>query len=228
MPTLSAYLGHAHVNDTFWYLSATPELLHAGTQYLDADREEKHRHNADLHDSPEKHHGGQQEGKGDACEGEPEASEYGLPNDHEHDAKRDTADGLAGEIHRPLPMCAGEPSAEPAQVSHRDLSPSEQYRRNHDREQELPRHRSKASELSQQPGPCDQRCARLPREEQHVQVTGFVARHALIGEEAMVVDRVPLELFFDRGGSLSVVSPAVFADAGRGARRRSLALLRRS
>ena len=26
MPTLSAYLGHAHVNDTFWYLSATPEL----------------------------------------------------------------------------------------------------------------------------------------------------------------------------------------------------------
>lgn len=42
MPTLSAYLGHAHVNDTFWYLSATPELLHAVTQYLDTDREEKH------------------------------------------------------------------------------------------------------------------------------------------------------------------------------------------
>jgi len=42
MPTLSAYLGHAHVNDTFWYLSATPELFHAVTQYLDTDREEKH------------------------------------------------------------------------------------------------------------------------------------------------------------------------------------------
>jgi len=42
MPTLSAYLGHAHVNDTFWYLSATPELLHAVTQYLKTDREEKH------------------------------------------------------------------------------------------------------------------------------------------------------------------------------------------
>jgi integrase len=27
MPELSAYLGHAHVNDTYWYLSATPELL---------------------------------------------------------------------------------------------------------------------------------------------------------------------------------------------------------
>ena len=42
MPTLSAYHGHAHVNATFWYLSATPELFHAVTQYLDTDREEKH------------------------------------------------------------------------------------------------------------------------------------------------------------------------------------------
>jgi len=27
MPVLSAYLGHAHVTDTYWYLSAVPELL---------------------------------------------------------------------------------------------------------------------------------------------------------------------------------------------------------
>ena len=28
LPELSAYLGHAHVTDTYWYLTATPELLH--------------------------------------------------------------------------------------------------------------------------------------------------------------------------------------------------------
>lgn len=27
LPTLSTYLGHAHVNDTYWYLQAVPELL---------------------------------------------------------------------------------------------------------------------------------------------------------------------------------------------------------
>jgi len=38
-----AYLGHAHVNDTFWYLSATPELFHAVTQYAsNTDRKESH------------------------------------------------------------------------------------------------------------------------------------------------------------------------------------------
>ena len=42
MPTLSAYLGHAHVNDTFWYLSATPALLREVTRYLDTDREGDH------------------------------------------------------------------------------------------------------------------------------------------------------------------------------------------
>jgi integrase/recombinase XerD len=42
MPTLSAYLGHAHVNDTFWYLSATPELFREVTRHLDTDREDKH------------------------------------------------------------------------------------------------------------------------------------------------------------------------------------------
>jgi integrase/recombinase XerD len=42
MPTRSAYLGHAHVNDTLGALSAPPELCHAGPQSLDPDREEKH------------------------------------------------------------------------------------------------------------------------------------------------------------------------------------------
>jgi integrase/recombinase XerD len=27
IPVLSTYLGHAHVTDTYWYLSAIPELL---------------------------------------------------------------------------------------------------------------------------------------------------------------------------------------------------------
>ena len=28
LPELSTYLGHEHISDTYWYLSATPELLH--------------------------------------------------------------------------------------------------------------------------------------------------------------------------------------------------------
>lgn len=31
MPELSTYLGHAHVSDTYWYLSAVPELMHLVT-----------------------------------------------------------------------------------------------------------------------------------------------------------------------------------------------------
>jgi hypothetical protein len=27
LPTLSAYLGHVHWSDTYWYLSAMPELM---------------------------------------------------------------------------------------------------------------------------------------------------------------------------------------------------------
>jgi integrase/recombinase XerD len=27
LPVLSTYLGHAHVTDTYWYLSASPELM---------------------------------------------------------------------------------------------------------------------------------------------------------------------------------------------------------
>ena len=32
LPRLSAYLGHVHVADTYWYLEAVPELLHLATE----------------------------------------------------------------------------------------------------------------------------------------------------------------------------------------------------
>jgi integrase len=35
MPKLSAYLGHAHITDTYWYLSATPELLRLASNRLE-------------------------------------------------------------------------------------------------------------------------------------------------------------------------------------------------
>jgi hypothetical protein len=35
LPQLAAYLGHAHVNDTYWYLSATPELLALAAQRIE-------------------------------------------------------------------------------------------------------------------------------------------------------------------------------------------------
>ena len=31
LPELATYLGHVHVNDTYWYLSATPEMLQLAT-----------------------------------------------------------------------------------------------------------------------------------------------------------------------------------------------------
>lgn len=37
---LSTYLGHAHVNDTYWYLEAVPELLELATQRLMQERKE--------------------------------------------------------------------------------------------------------------------------------------------------------------------------------------------
>jgi integrase/recombinase XerD len=37
---LSTYLGHAHVNDTYWYLEAVPELLELATQKLMEERRE--------------------------------------------------------------------------------------------------------------------------------------------------------------------------------------------
>ncbi len=35
IPRLATWLGHAHVSDTFWYLTATPELLHLAARRLD-------------------------------------------------------------------------------------------------------------------------------------------------------------------------------------------------
>jgi integrase len=35
MPVLSTYLGHVHVSDTYWYISATPELLEQATRRLE-------------------------------------------------------------------------------------------------------------------------------------------------------------------------------------------------
>jgi integrase len=35
IPELATYLGHAHVNDTYWYISAVPELLSLATMRLD-------------------------------------------------------------------------------------------------------------------------------------------------------------------------------------------------
>jgi integrase/recombinase XerD len=35
LPILSTYLGHAHVTDTYWYLTGTPELLGAAGQKLE-------------------------------------------------------------------------------------------------------------------------------------------------------------------------------------------------
>ena len=35
MPTLSTYLGHGHISDTYWYLSSVPELLHLAAKRLD-------------------------------------------------------------------------------------------------------------------------------------------------------------------------------------------------
>ena len=37
---LSTYLGHAHINDTYWYLEAVPELLELATQKLMQEKKE--------------------------------------------------------------------------------------------------------------------------------------------------------------------------------------------
>lgn len=36
LPELATYLGHAHVNDTYWYLTATPELLRLALQAVES------------------------------------------------------------------------------------------------------------------------------------------------------------------------------------------------
>lgn len=41
LPRLATYLGHSHITDTYWYLTATPELLHAAALRLDSAQEER-------------------------------------------------------------------------------------------------------------------------------------------------------------------------------------------
>jgi integrase/recombinase XerD len=35
LPALATYVGHAHVTDTYWYLSCTPQLLAAAATRLE-------------------------------------------------------------------------------------------------------------------------------------------------------------------------------------------------
>jgi integrase/recombinase XerD len=42
LPVLSTYLGHAHVADTYWYLTGTPELLEAARKRLEKRWEVSH------------------------------------------------------------------------------------------------------------------------------------------------------------------------------------------
>jgi integrase/recombinase XerD len=41
LPILSAYLGHVHVGDTYWYLSAWPELMHEAMRRLERRWEDR-------------------------------------------------------------------------------------------------------------------------------------------------------------------------------------------
>lgn len=34
LPRLATYLGHVHINETYWYLEAVPELLQLATDRL--------------------------------------------------------------------------------------------------------------------------------------------------------------------------------------------------
>ena len=38
LPELATYIGHGHVQDTYWYISATPELLQLATERLEAKK----------------------------------------------------------------------------------------------------------------------------------------------------------------------------------------------
>jgi site-specific recombinase XerD len=40
LPELATYIGHGHVSDTYWYISATPELLRLATERLERKTEE--------------------------------------------------------------------------------------------------------------------------------------------------------------------------------------------
>jgi outer membrane phospholipase A len=39
MPKLTTYLGHAHVNVTYWYIEAVPELLELAVRRLESPKE---------------------------------------------------------------------------------------------------------------------------------------------------------------------------------------------
>jgi len=41
IPKLATYLGHVHVNETYWYLEAVPELLELATRRLESPEEVK-------------------------------------------------------------------------------------------------------------------------------------------------------------------------------------------
>lgn len=41
IPKLATYLGHVHVNETYWYLEAVPELLELATRKLESPKETK-------------------------------------------------------------------------------------------------------------------------------------------------------------------------------------------
>lgn len=41
LPKLSTYLGHVHINDTYWYITAVPELLHYAAMRLETAPEER-------------------------------------------------------------------------------------------------------------------------------------------------------------------------------------------
>jgi integrase len=41
VPKLATYLGHVHVNETYWYIEAVPELLGLATRRLEAPKEAK-------------------------------------------------------------------------------------------------------------------------------------------------------------------------------------------
>ncbi len=43
LPKLATYLGHVHVNDTYWYLEAVPELLHLAAARVTGAPEESRR-----------------------------------------------------------------------------------------------------------------------------------------------------------------------------------------
>src|SRR5882724_7555993 len=39
IPKLATYLGHVHVNETYWYLEAVPELLELAARRLESSKE---------------------------------------------------------------------------------------------------------------------------------------------------------------------------------------------